>query len=382
MDSASKGKIGFILSTLGLTRGGLETTATCLARLLAERGWRVTMVGGYWPGRKLAADLTELPVRWVRVACPPADLQLWSHVQRAGWAHTARAVIFSQQCRFRARVQQIIGSLDVTITFLPRETACVSLLRARRGRANVSYFPGGDVRWIERDHSVVKLVNPSVAARKAEELQEFHIDAVLPSGVPEIWLETGDSMRQSHPTLLFVGRLESNKGVADLVPIMAGIVPRYPSIELRIVGDGPLLEALRRQAASAGIERCITFTGAVPHERVLVEMRSADLLVFPTRHENLPLTLLEAQAAGLPFVASDIPGIQGYVHEQACLLPAGDIAAWIRTIDELIAGQETRRTMSSGGREWARARTWERVADEMGKHIELALSRAGGGFRR
>jgi glycosyltransferase involved in cell wall biosynthesis len=289
--------------------------------------------------------------------------------------------MFSQQCRFRTRVQQIIDSLDVTITFLPRETECVSLLRAGHGRANISYFPGGDVRWIERDHSVVKLVNPSVAIRKAEELQEFHIDAVLSSGVPEAWFESVNSVRQlqggSHPILLFVGRLESNKGVTDLIPILAGIVPRYPNVELRIVGDGPLLEALRRQAASAGIEQCITFTGAVSHERVLAEMRSADLLVFPTRHENLPLTLLEAQAAGLPFVASDIPGIQGYVHEQACLLPVGNIDAWIRTIDELVAGQETRRTISSAGREWARAHTWERVTDEMEKYIDLALSRAG-----
>jgi glycosyltransferase involved in cell wall biosynthesis len=290
-------------------------------------------------------------------------------------------VIFSQQCRFRADVQQTIDSLDATITFLPRETAHVSLRRASRGLANLSYFPGGDVRWLERDHSVVKLVNPSVAARKAEELQGFPIDGVLPSGVPESWFETGNSLRPLrdgiHPTLLFVGRLEVNKGVSDLVPILASIVPRHPSVELRIVGDGPLLEALRKQAATAGFERHITFAGAVSHEQVLAEMRNADLLVFPTRHENFPLTLLEAQAAGLPFVASGIPGIRGYVHRQACLLPVGEIAAWIRSIDELIADPEARLKMSNCGREWARAHTWERAADQMEKYIDLALSRAG-----
>src|SRR6266404_3097574 len=97
MDSASKVQIGFNLSTLGLTRGGLETTAVCLAKILAERGQRITLIGGHWPGRKLAADLAELPVRWIRVACPPADLRLRRHVGRAGWPHTARSVIFSQQ---------------------------------------------------------------------------------------------------------------------------------------------------------------------------------------------------------------------------------------------------------------------------------------------
>jgi glycosyltransferase involved in cell wall biosynthesis len=236
------------------------------------------------------------------------------------------------------------------------------------------------VRWLERDHSVVKLVNPSVGARKADELRKFHIDGVLPSGVPEIWFETGNSVRQlqagSHPLLLFAGRLEINKGVTDLVPIVAGIVALHPGVELRIVGDGPLLELLQKQAASAGIERHIAFAGAVSHEQVLTEMRDADLLVFPTRHENFPLTLLEAQAAGLPFVASGIPGIQGYVHERACLLPVGKVAVWVQTINELIASRETRRAMSDGGREWARAHTWERATDEMERYIDLALSRA------
>jgi glycosyltransferase involved in cell wall biosynthesis len=360
-----------------MIRGGLETTAVCLARILAERGYRVSMIASRWPSRNLPADLSRVPVKWIRVLCPPNDLRIWRRLSRPAWGHIATSIGFEYQCGFHRGVQQIMHEADVTMTFLPRETAFVSAWRAARHRVNISYFPGGDVNWLKRDRSTVKLVNPSVARRKAEELAGLPIDGVLLPGVPDSCFASGrDQLAREAPfRLLFVGRLEPNKGVSNLLPILHVVVGAHPDIALRIVGDGPLRKDLTEEARRAGLWSRVDFAGAVSHDEVFKAMRSAGLLLFPSSHENFPLTLLEAQACGLPFIASDLEGIRGYVQPESCLLPPSDTAAWIRTIAALIDDYPVRARISAAGREWARKYSWSSATDQIESYIELALSR-------
>lgn len=100
-------------------------------------------------------------------------------------------------------------------------------------------------------------------------------------------------------TVLFVGRLSTEKGVADLLEAWA-VRPRR--LELVIVGTGPLEEELRR-AAPAGV----VFAGKQTHAQVVSMMLSSRALVFPsTWYEGQPLVLLEAAAAGMAILLSDL----------------------------------------------------------------------------
>ena len=100
---------------------------------------------------------------------------------------------------------------------------------------------------------------------------------------------------------LYVGRLSPEKGIATLLAAWRELaVP----MTLKIPGDGPLADTV---AVAAANDARIEWLGALPPDRVAAYMKRAYVLVFPSIwYEGLPLTILEAQANGLPVIASHI----------------------------------------------------------------------------
>ncbi|MGB7585676.1 MAG: glycosyltransferase family 4 protein, partial [Terriglobales bacterium] len=83
----------------------------------------------------------------------------------------------------------------------------------------------------------------------------------------------------------------------------------------RMVGDGPARAELESQATSQGLSN-ISFTGRLPRESVIEQMKGASFVVFPSQlYENLPLTIIEAFASGVPVLASRLGAMQEIVSE-------------------------------------------------------------------
>ena len=267
------------------------------------------------PGRRLPDDLAELPAQWllaphVALGSPLVRATRLSH----GTAFRLSTTSFQAACALNLPIRSAMSRLPVTMTFLARENAWFSQWRRRRRLAHVSYYPGGGLRWLGRDQSTIRLVNPSVALREESNLNRYPADGVLQSGVPLDWLSAQFGVRPMANNLLFVGRLEANKGVLELLDIFHALRDEFPDLCLRVVGEGHLRRAMEDSARLQGTTDRISFAGALPQQEIRAEMERADLLLFPTHFENFPLTLLEASAVGLPYVASDIPGIRGMTH--------------------------------------------------------------------
>ena len=99
-----------------------------------------------------------------------------------------------------------------------------------------------------------------------------------------------------------VGRFDPTKNHTFLLNIFAEIAQKNPRAVLLLVGDGNLRKAMEDKAASLGIHNCIIFAGV--RSDVPDLMQAMDCFVFPSLYEGLPVTLIEAQAAGLPCVVS------------------------------------------------------------------------------
>jgi len=108
--------------------------------------------------------------------------------------------------------------------------------------------------------------------------------------------------------LLYVGRLAGEKNLDFLLRAFARIAEERPGARLLLVGDGPAKGKLRKLAQKLDIESDVTFTGAVPHEKVPDYAAAADLFVFASVTETQGLVLTEAMAAGTPVVAVEAPG--------------------------------------------------------------------------
>jgi glycosyltransferase involved in cell wall biosynthesis len=135
------------------------------------------------------------------------------------------------------------------------------------------------------------------------------------------------------PQLLFVGNLVPVKGLDVLIDALARLKREQIPFHCHLVGQGPLRQALQRQADAAGVADRLTFVGPVPHDQLPDWFRAADLFVLPSRSEGVPNVLLEAAACGTPFVASNVGGIPEIAHlGRSRLMPADDIPALVAAI--------------------------------------------------
>ncbi|WP_254509180.1 glycosyltransferase [Anatilimnocola floriformis] len=103
-----------------------------------------------------------------------------------------------------------------------------------------------------------------------------------------------------------IGRLDKQKGFDWLLPLLPRIFAERPSHDLLIVGDGPERTSLQQQAGELGIANRVHFLGWQPQVAGLLKL--ADVLLLPSRWEGMPNVLLEAMAAGLPVVSTNVEG--------------------------------------------------------------------------
>lgn len=125
------------------------------------------------------------------------------------------------------------------------------------------------------------------------------------------------------PRVIFVGRIDENKGVEYLIKAFLQVRKNRKSASLLIVGDGPLKKKLENNYGSMNN---IHFLGRIPHEKIPEYLAACDLFVLPSIIEGQGLVLMEALASGLPIIASNLSGISELIvdGENGMLTKAGD----------------------------------------------------------
>jgi glycosyltransferase involved in cell wall biosynthesis len=178
--------------------------------------------------------------------------------------------------------------------------------------------------------------------------------------------------------VLSLGRVESYKRIDIAVSAMAEVVATVPDAHMIIVGRGSAVPGLERQVARLGLERAVEFRGFVS-EREKVELyRGARVFVNPSEKEGWGLTILEANACGVPAVASDVPGLRDSVrHEETGLLvPHGDVEALAAALRGVLTDDATWTRLRAGAMRWAANFTWDAVTDQIQAVIERVAAGA------
>ncbi len=143
--------------------------------------------------------------------------------------------------------------------------------------------------------------------------------------------------------LLSVGRLDPEKNPLLLADVLHQALQRDPRWRLHVCGDGPLADALQARAAELGIEHALELHGYVPIDGGLWELyRTAHALLHVSMTEGVPQVILEAFAARLPVVATDVGGVEELVAGRGLLIPPADPAAAAAALDRLVTEPELR----------------------------------------
>jgi glycosyltransferase involved in cell wall biosynthesis len=149
--------------------------------------------------------------------------------------------------------------------------------------------------------------------------------------------------------VLYAGRLSDEKGVDVLLEALA----RAPELRADVAGDGPARESLERLAASLGVDDRVRFRGRLEAADVRDSMRAAAVVVVPSRwYENMPITVLESFAAGVPVVASGLGGIPELIEDgrDGMLVPAEDPMALAQSLRSMTSDPGRAFTMGAAAR--------------------------------
>lgn len=186
--------------------------------------------------------------------------------------------------------------------------------------------------------------------------------------------------RSGAPTILFVGRLERRKGLDELIRAFVVLKARRATARLLVVGEGP--ERDRCQALlPARLRSDVLFLGRVDAADLPRFYASADVFAAPNLGgESFGIVLVEAMAAGLPVVASSIPGFASLVQDgrEGRLVPPGDPRALADVLDALLANAALRAAMGGEGRETAARYDWSVVAARIRDLYETLVRGAPG----
>ena len=157
-----------------------------------------------------------------------------------------------------------------------------------------------------------------------------------------------DNYEAKEPILLFIARIAQIKGIFDLLKA----APYFSNdIQLRIVGEGPDMQRVKKWIRKQKLEQRITIIGTLSHEKILKEIQNCYALILPSYHETQGIVILEANALGKPVVATQIPGIDEIVQHDinGLTFPVGDIESMITTVNTLFDNPDIAHRLGTEG---------------------------------
>jgi glycosyltransferase involved in cell wall biosynthesis len=228
-------------------------------------------------------------------------------------------------------------------------------LRFERGLARVrltieSFLEGLHVRRVDRILATSAYSAACIAESYCVPAQRI---AVVPEPIDlDRWrqaLNAVPELPREGKAILCVAHLYPRKDVATLLAAMPRI--SHEAV-LRVVGTGPELASLRRQARELRLGRRVQFLGHVAFDRLAGEYRRADVFCLPSRQEAFGIVFLEAMAAGLPIIAARAAAVPEVVLDGVCgiLVPAASPDELAQALNRLLSSAEERRRMGEAGR--------------------------------
>jgi glycogen synthase len=210
-----------------------------------------------------------------------------------------------------------------------------------------------------------KVIVPSLAT--FSELRAFGgIDVsklrVIPNGISfdeiddEEVSESNRNRQCAELTIIYAGRLFWMKGILYVLDAYSILRRQFKNLRLRIFGAGPLKKDVLRLIRDRESCNSIYFGGFLPHERLIGEVKAADLVLFPSLYESQPVFALEAMACRKPIVAFDLPSTREIIknNKTGMLAKKGNLEDLCDKTSQVLYETDLRQRLGQDGYEYVR----------------------------
>ncbi|MBL7074503.1 glycosyltransferase family 4 protein [candidate division KSB1 bacterium] len=246
----------------------------------------------------------------------------------------------------------------------------------------VPFLPASYVYYSERLVPLVYRHTPFAAVSEStrKELCRVGIRSridLLPNAVDLADYTVVPNSKSEKPLIGYLGRVKKYKSLDHILQAMPGILSHDPRVRLLIIGDGDYRPALERLASSLGIERNVTFARHVSQAEKVKFLNKLWLGVNPSPKEGWGLTVIEANACGVPVIAADSPGLRdSVVHgKTGILFKYGDIHGLTKETVALLENHQKRNDLTIQARQWAEKFSWDESAQRAIEIINATVSR-------
>jgi glycosyltransferase involved in cell wall biosynthesis len=347
-DAAAQPRVG-VVGPLPPPSGGMANQCEQLVRLLNAEGTSVQLVCTNAPYRPALAG--RVPVLRAGVRLLPYLLRLWRTAGRvdvlhvfanSGWAWhlcVLPALLIARLRGVRVIVNYRGGNAD---TFFA--TAPAHVLKMLSG-ATLRVTPSAYLLRVFRKHGLDAEVIPNIV-----DLSRFR---------PAAFRDPLDE-----PHLIVTRNLEKIYDIPTAIRAFRRVRDSYPTARMTIAGSGPELAALQAVVDGFGLSKQVRFAGRIDNAEMAALYASADCMLNPSTVDNMPISVLEAFASGVPVVSTDAGGIPDLVEDgvSGLLVPVGDDAAMARGVVDLLRRRERAQALRQAGLREAQRYAWPEVS--------------------
>lgn len=345
--------------------GGMANQCEQLVRLLRGDGLEVELVRHnppyrpQWVGRVpvLRALFRLLPYLW-QLWAAAGRVEVMHILANSGWAWH----LFAAPAAWigRARGAGVIinyrgGNADRFFANAPRHVL------ATLARADARVTPSGFLQRVFARYGLEATIVPNIV-----DLSRFHLRERPPFG--------------DAPRLIVTRNLEPIYDIPTAIRAFAIVREAFPGARLTVAGSGPELARLQALVAELGLASSVDFCGRVDNADIPSLYDAADCMLNPSTVDNMPISILEAFASGVPVVSTDAGGIPDVVERgvSGLLVPVADVEAMGRAAVDVLRDPALAGRLRAAGREATGAYAWPAVRDQW-LRLYRAVARRGRG---
>ena len=321
--------------------GGLQKQARELSRSLAGAGWSICVLSNQFdPSQKRHENVDGIEIRRMRRIVPINSVQRFIDS-----LYSACYILFNRDAKIvHIHNLSFIGALCAYIAELSGKCALVKLPNVKEhGLEGLTEGLVGRIslRLYRKASGFAALSDESIRETKEIGIPDKRI-FLTPNGISEIPEQPTAFVDREAFVFGFLGRLEPQKGLFDLVNAWAEVCKAYPNrkLVLRLGGEGSQRQEIEERFIALGLIETVEFVGFISDP--IHFMNDLDAFVLPSYAEGNSNAVLEAMAAGRPVISTDVGGTSMMLGESGIpyVLQAGDVPGISLAMQRFIADPE------------------------------------------
>lgn len=354
--------------------GGMANQTLQLANLLRAEGAAVELVQvnspyrPHWIGRikGIRAAFRLLPYL-AHLWRSAGEVQLFHIMANSGWSWHLFAAPAIWIARFRGKPVVLNYRGGEADSFF---NEAFFWIKPSLRRASAIIVPSGFLEAVFAKHGFPTGIVPNIIDLSRFKAKDRVIDSDLP--------------KTHWPHIIVTRNLEPIYDNPTALRAFSIVRRTFPLARLTLAGSGPEGPALEQLAAGLGLGDAVTFTGRLDNEGMAAIYANADIMINPSLADNMPISILEALASGVPVVSTNVGGVPYLVEHQktAMLVPAQNPEAMASAILSLIDDRAKARAMMTAGISSVQQYTWPNVRDRLFGVYEGVLTKPSGSGER